>query len=495
MTHPQLGAPRFARLTPEQCEKLHSASLTLLERTGVRLFEPEAVELVKAAGAQVSEGNRVRIPAWLVEWALSTAPKSITLFNRDGQPALACEGYNAFFGPGSDCLNIIDHRDDRRRKAVLQDVIDGITVCDALEHIDFVMSMFLPADVEPKIADRYQMEVMLNHTTKPVVIVSYEMSGCVDAIEMAEAVAGSPDALRAKPFVAAYINVTTGLLHNADALQKLLYLADKGLPAIWIPVTSGGTTGPVTMAGNVALNNAGVLAGVVLSQLKREGAPIIVPGFGGDALDLRTMVDPYAEPDHRGMAEALARYYGLPMFSLAGGSDAKVVDQQAALEAALTLLIDATAGGHLIHDSGYLESGLSGSLAQLAICDEIIAWIRQFLQPVEITDETLALDLIDQLGPDGSFLDTAHTRKHFRERWYPGLIERFNYAAWEKKGGQTLAQRAATKVEKILSTHKPQPLSDDAAKAVHAIVERAATLAKVYASQPSQGPTNHPTSK
>jgi trimethylamine--corrinoid protein Co-methyltransferase len=227
------------------------------------------------------------------------------------------------------------------------------------------------------------------------------------------------------------------------------------------------------MAGNVALSNAGVLVGIVLSQLKREGTPIIVPGFGGDALDLRTMVDPYAEPDHRGMAEALAHYYGLPMFSLAGGSDAKVVDQQAAIDAALTLMIDALAGGHLTHDSGYLESGLTGSLAQLAICDEIIAWIKPFLRPVEINDETLALDLIDRLGPDGSFLDTDHTRKHFRERWYPNLIERFNYAAWEKKGGKTLAQRAADKVEKILATHAPQPLSADAAKAVHAIVERA----------------------
>lgn len=482
MTHPQLGRPSLARLTPEQCERLHSASLTILERTGVRLFEPEAIELIRKAGAQVSEGNRVRIPARLVEQALSTAPKSVTLYDRHGHPKMVLAGQATYFGPGSDCLHIIDHRDNRRRQAVLQDVIDGITVCDALENIDFVMSMFLPSDVNQHIADRYQMEVMLNRTTKPIVIVTYEMSGCVDAIEMAEAVAGGPAALREKPFVATYINVTTGLLHNADALQKLLYLADKGLPAVWIPVTSGGTTGPVTMAGNVALNNAGVLVGVVLSQLKREGAPIILPGFGGDALDLRTMVDPYAEPDHRGTAEALAHYYGLPMFSLAGGSDAKVVDQQAALEAALTLLIDAMAGGHLIHDSGYLESGLTGSLAQLAICDEIIAWIRPFLKPVEIDAETLALDLIDQLGPDRSFLDTAHTRKHFRERWYPALIERFNYAAWEKKGGQTLAQRAAAKVEQLLSTHKPKPLSESAAKAVHAIVEQATTrvtLAKV----------------
>ncbi len=471
-----LGQPRFARLTPQQCEQLHQASLAILERTGVRLFEPAAIDLLKKAGAAV-DGNRVRIPPRLVDDALQTVPKSVTLFDRLGNPALKLEDYHVFFGPGSDTLHIVDHRTNERRQPVLQDVRDGITVCDALANIDFVMSLCLPSDVDQRLADRYQMEVMLNHTTKPIVIVTYETAGLIDAIEMAEAVAGGAQMLREKPFVACYINVTTALLHNQDALQKLLYLAEKNLPALWIPVTSGGTTGPVTMAGNVALNNAGVLVGIVLSQLKREGAPLIVPGFAGDALDLKTMIDPYAEPDHRGMSAALAHYYGLPMFSLAGGSDAKLVDQQAAIDAALTIAVEAISGGHLIHDLGYLESGLTFSLAQLAICDEIVAWLKPFLKPVEITDETLALDLIDQLGPDGSFLNTAHTRKHYRERWYPNLIEHFNYSQWEKRGGETLAQRAAAKVESILAAHQPVPLREDAARAVRAIVERAARQA------------------
>jgi trimethylamine--corrinoid protein Co-methyltransferase len=227
------------------------------------------------------------------------------------------------------------------------------------------------------------------------------------------------------------------------------------------------------MAGNVALNNAGVLVGIVLSQLQREGTPIVLPGFAGDALDLRTMVDPYAEPDHRGMAPALAHYYGLPMFSLAGGSDSKVVDGQAATDAALTLLYDALAGGHLIHDSGYLESGLTGSLAQLVICDEIIAWVRASIGPVEISEETLALDLIDALGPDGSFLETDHTIRHYRERWYPDLIDRRSHSAWAARGSLDLAARAAARVDRLLASHRPVPLDPATAAVVHAIVERA----------------------
>ena len=137
----------------------------------------------------------MRIPARLVEWAMQVAPKVVTLYNRHGEPAIVLDGHCAYFGTGSDCLNIVDHRTGQRRKPVLQDVVDGITLCDALPNIDFVMSMFLPTDVPGEIADRYQMEVMLNRTSKPLVVVNYELAGCIDATEMAQAVAGSPQSL------------------------------------------------------------------------------------------------------------------------------------------------------------------------------------------------------------------------------------------------------------------------------------------------------------
>jgi trimethylamine--corrinoid protein Co-methyltransferase len=467
-------SPRYDRLTAEDCRALHEASLAILERTGVVLHDAEAVERLHGAGARVGDDGRVHVPAPLVEWALSVAPRSVTLHDRSGAPRLALEGDNAYFGPGSDCLNIVDHRTGERRPAVLADVRDGLTVVDALPEMDFGMSMFLPSDVAPDMADREQMAVMLRQTTKPLVVVTYDVDAMLDVIAMAEAVAGGPDALRERPTIALYVNVTRGLVQNGDSLRKLLLLAERGLPALWIPVTSSGTTGPVTVAGNLALNNAGVLVGIVLAQLVREGAPVVVPGFGGDALDLRTMVDPYAGPDHRGTVPSLAHHYDLPMFSLAGGSDAKRPDQQAAAEAALTMLGDALSGGHLLHDSGYLESGLTGSLAQLAICDEIAAWIRASIAPVVIDEETLALDLIDTLGPDGSFLEAQHTIDHYRERWYPTLIDRSSHSAWMARGGTTLGDRAAARVDRILSTHQAPPLPEAAEQAISAILERAA---------------------
>jgi trimethylamine--corrinoid protein Co-methyltransferase len=466
------GGGQFGRLSSDQCQKLHNASLEILARTGARLYDQQAIDLLKRAGASVADGNLVRIPAGLIEKAFSTVPKLVTLYDRNGASPIFLEGGRCHYGTGSDCLNIIDHRSGERRQPVLQDVVDGATVCDALPHIDFVMSMFLPSDVHPMVSDRYQIAVLLNNTTKPLVFVTNEFSGCVDAVEMMEIVAGGANAFMLRPFGACYINVTTGLRHNREALQKLLFLADKGLPALYIPVVVSGISGPITAAGSMALVNAGMLVGLVLSQLEREGAPFIVPGWGAEGIDMKTMVNPYCAPDPRGIAHALAHHYNLPMFGMGGCSESKLVDQQAAAEAALTLMIETLGGANLIHDLGYLESGLCGSLAQLVICNEIVGWLQHVMAPIEISEETLALDLIDQMGPDGQFLDSDHTMAHYRERWYPEVFERGNYDQWQAKGAKSLGERAAKRVEEILATHKPEPLPEDVARAVNAVVRR-----------------------
>ena len=466
------GSAQFRRLSDQQCQKLYWACLEILERTGVRLYDQEALDLLKKAGVKASDGNRVRIPSGLVEWAFSTVPKRVTLYDRNGNRAMPVEGYRSFFGPGSDCLYVLDHRTGERRRAHLQDVIEAMRLADALPHVDFVMCMFLPEDVPQEVVDRYQMQAMLTNTTKPVMFVTNEFSGCVDAIEMAEVVAGSPEALQRNPFVACYINVTTGLNHNQEALQKLLFLAGKGLPMAYVPSTQGGVTAPVTPAAALAVSQAGALVGLVLSQLKREGAPLMMPGWGGNMLDMRSTIQPYADPDKRALAIDFVHYLGLPMFALAGCSDSKSVDQQAGIEAALTLMSDALGGGNIVHDLGYLESGLTGSLAQLVICDEILSWLEHFVRGVEVNEETLALDLIDRIGPDGQFLESDHTYQHYRERWYPDLFDRDNYEGWLASGGQTLAERAAQRVDEILAKHQPEPLADEIAQKIRSIVQR-----------------------
>ncbi len=219
--------------------------------------------------------------------------------------------------------------------------------------------------------------------------------------------------------------------------------------------------------------NVGALVGLVISQLKREGAPYVMAGWGAGSIDMRTTVQPYAEPDRRGIAQAMAHFYGLPMFAIGGCSDSKCVDQQAGIESALTLMVTALSGGHIVHDLGYLESGLCYSLVQLVICDEIVGWLAHCLRGVDVNEETLAVDLIDEVGPDGQYLDAEHTFRHFRERFHSELFDRYNHDDWFARGGKTMAERAADRVEAILAEHTPEALPKKAAEIVHAIVARA----------------------
>jgi trimethylamine--corrinoid protein Co-methyltransferase len=462
----------ITRLPDDQVGKIHAASLEILERIGVRLDLQEAADILKKAGARVTDDGLVHVPPKLVEKALTTAPREVTLYDRHGKPVMPLGGKRCFFGPGSDCLNIIDHRNGERRKPLMRDVIEGVTLCDALTNIDFVMSMLLPGDVDQTVADIHQMEAMLSRSTKPILYVSYEVKGLIHAVEMAEAVVGGEEALREKPILTCYINVVSGAVHNAEGLRKLLYLSGKGLPTLYIPGSNAGVTSPMTMAGAVALDMAGGLLGLTLAQLNREGAPFIVSAMDPAALDMKTMVSPYAYPE-RGLIRAVSQSYGLPTLALAGGTDAKLPDGQAAAEAALTMLADVLLGGNIIHDLGYLESGLTYSFAQLAICDQMVDWIKAFLGDIEVSDETLALDEIAAVGPGGNYLATKHTKKHFRETWYPDLFERGSYTDWVQKGSQNLIERASGRVEKILSEHQPEALPAAVQRRLREIVEQA----------------------
>ena len=468
-----INAPRFQKLSRDQLERIHYASLEILERTGVQLHLPEAVDLLKAAGADVSEGNRVRIPSHLVEWALSVAPKRVVLVNRKGERVMPLERNNVFYGLGSDCPNVIDIHSGERRAGVLQDIIDSTRVCDALPNIDFLMSFTIASDLPQAHADLYQMQAMLSNSTKPILFVTTEFDGCVKAVEMAEIVAGGADALRQNPICALYINVTAPLVHNEEALQKLLFMADKGLPTTYTPVVLRGATGPITPAGAVAYANAGELAGLILAQLKRQGAPIILSGGTQDMLDMRSTLDIYASPQNRVLCVEMAHYYGLPIFGLGGASDSKVPDEQAAAEVSFSLLTETLAGAHLIHDVGYLEGGMTNSLEMVVMADEMIRWVKEFMRGEIVNEETLALDWIDKVGHKGDFLALKHTRNHYQEDWYPTLFNRTNYANWAEGGKKTLRERAREKIDHLLAEHQPEPLPDDIAGGIQGVIDRA----------------------
>jgi len=330
----------------------------------------------------------------------------------------------------------------------------------------------MPWDVPNEIVDRYQMEAMLSYSRKPIVNVSLDMQGLKECVEMAEVVAGGEEELRKNPFIANYVNLTSDLRHNQESLEQLLYFAEKGLPSTYTANGNRGAMAPITPAGAVAHLAAGNLTGMILSQLKREGTPFIFGGWG-IGMDMKTSVFPYASPDTIGLPGSYAHYLGIPYFGLAGCSDSKILDGQATAEAALTLMGDILSGANLIHDVGYLESGLLGSLEMLVICDDIIGWIKRFMQGFKVDEEALALDEIDKVGPDGDFIQSKHTFKHFRDDWYPNIMDRGNHESWVNAGAKTINDRANDKVESILNSAKPQLLPEEIEKKIHAMVKNA----------------------
>jgi len=467
-THGQrMSGAHYSRLGQQECDKIHRASIEFLEHIGVEVHDQKALNLLVKGGAR-ADGIVVRIPELMVLKALAITPKNLTLFDQKGEIAIRAHGYNSYYGGGSDCLNVLDHRTGERRLAVLQDVVEAQTVQDALPELSFVMSAFLPSDVDSRIYDRYQMEVMLNHSTKPIVFVSPDFEGCALAVEMAEIVAGGAEAFQRRPFATCYINVTDGLIANQEALQKCMFLAEKGLPQLYIPLGDG----PHSIAGNTAFQYAGVLLGIVLAQLVCEGSPVAVPGWGGGLVNLKTMAGSYGMADGQGLAMAMGHYYGLPTFGMAGCTDSKVLDAQTGAEIALSLVLQTLQGGNIIHDIGFMDSGLQGSLPLMAICNDWIQWIRHATAGVDVTHEGLALDVVHELGPSGNYLSHPHTLAHCRDGCYPALVDMGTYSRWVDQGQMDMAQRAARLVDRILEEHQADPLPPDIQRDVHAVVER-----------------------
>lgn len=328
-------------LTADQLDEIHFATLEVLDQVGVEVYNDEALELLKNAGAYV-EGSRARVPAWMVKEALASAPSQVVMCNRQGQAAMRLEKERIYYGTGSDTPYTIDIETGERRLAVKQDVCNAAVISDALEHVDFVMSLGLASDTPKETSDVHQFEAMLLNTTKPIVFTAHDKQGLLDIVEMSAAVAGSEEKLARKPFLALYAEPSSPLMHSGDALDKLLACAEKRIPLIYVPAVLRGATGPVTLAGSLVVANAEQLSGLVIHQLKRKGAPFIYGG-GTPPMDMKTFICSYGSPERDLSCISLVKigqYYDLPTFTTAGCSDAQTFDQQAGMEAGMNLLIE-----------------------------------------------------------------------------------------------------------------------------------------------------------
>lgn len=470
-------SPRFKVLSEDQIEMIYWAALEVLERTGGRVFHDEALDLFRQSDAVVTDGNRVRIPASMVERALKDYPGKITMAMRDGRRTLHLEKDEVNFGTGSDCPFIYDRKTGQRRRYTFNDVAEAARIVDYLPNFDFFMSHGLVSDVpNPRTYDRHQFLAMVSNTTKPLILTSVDGEGLRDLYEMACLIRGSEEEFRINPLFIIYIEPSSPLNHTKEAVEKLLFAAKKGIPAIYTPCPSAGATAPATIAGMLVQDLAETFLGLVLSNLKKPGMPLIMGGVQ-TVMDMMTSTYSYGAPELALASAAstdISKWLGLPMFSTGGCSDSKAVDEQAAVEATLTLHTAFLSGASLIHDVGYLDSGLNGSLEMLVLCDEIIAMVKHIGRGIRVDEDSLALEVIDRVGPGGQFLSENHTLEHYRsDFWFPKLMDRSDYETWVAGGKRTLKERVEEKMNHILEAHRPAPINEDVMEEMKEIIKRA----------------------
>ncbi|MGZ8601038.1 MAG: trimethylamine methyltransferase family protein [Actinomycetota bacterium] len=477
-----MTATRLNPLTESELQRLHDAALEVMRDPGARITTEPARELLVRNGATQEGDDLVRIPGELAGRALETAPKRFTIFDRAGEPALDLGAGNVYVGAGVTNLNYLDPRDFLVKDFSLEATAESTLLADALPNLDFVATpgVARPSDDLPlEVVNQEEFLRMVTNTTKPLMVLIAGEPELRDIYDMAELVAGGADELRERPFVMPYLNSVSPLLFNPETLDKLFLAADRGLPASCQAAPQVGATGPVTIAGTLVVSAAETLIGLVLSQLRNPGTPFI-SGTVPFLMDMRYGTVTAGGPDGLRFMVAMAqlcRWWGLPSVGMSFGGDSKDADEQAALEAGFYGFGTVLGGVDLVFDAGCVEGGLLFSPELLVISDELVGMTRAAVEPIEVSDETIALDVIRAVGPGEVFLGEDHTLEHFRELWTPQMLSWEGRKVWSEAGAKTLRTRARDRVFDVWQTHEVPQLPDEVLQGMRRIVEsRRATL-------------------
>lgn len=455
--------PFLRILSEDQIYEIQRAAFDLMYTVGFRVLHPEARRMLKKAGAIVAD-EQVRVPEFIVQQCLNTAPKGFTVYDRGGRRAMEVEGRKSYYGTSTASPNTQDAVSGEIHPTRVADIAIGARVADACGNIDWVMPMGSCQDVPPTAADLYEFEAVVTHTTKPMVFIGYTPRGTELVYEMAAEVAGGLDNLRRRPFLILYPEPISPLVQPEDVVDRIFCAADLFMPQVPGPAVQVGATGPATLAGTITQITAESLMCLTLAQLRQPGCPVCLSG-NVQIMDMATGLFGVGFPEMSlgisAQAE-VARSFGLPTWGYAGCTDAKVVDAQAGLESAFSILSQGLAGLNLIHDVGYLDMAMVCSPAQLLLGNEAIGMTRRFLEGIRVNQETVARRVVEAVGPGGHFLNQPHTVKHFRsELWRSELLTRQPYEIWQAEGGKDMRQRIQEKLMEILENHTVASLPPD----------------------------------
>jgi trimethylamine---corrinoid protein Co-methyltransferase len=459
----------FKVFSEEDIRQIHEATIYLLEKVGIKMHNDTARQIFAENGASVDHDSRiVKIPRVVIEEAIDSTPSRIVLCGREEKNDLVLEGANVYLGTGGTVLNTLDLETGEKRLTGVKDVAAYAKLTDALDNIAFFVINCYPDDVPTEDVDINRFYHGLANTSKHVMGGIYTMEGLRSVISMAEEIAGGKEKLLERPFVSFITLMMSPLLMEVTYTDFLIEVARRGLPITTPSEPLAGANSPVTLAGTITLNNAESLGGLILSQLINRGNPTVY-GSTSSIMDMRTGTYMAGNIEsaliNAGCAQ-MAQHYSIPMYGTGGMSDSKVVDAQAGYESANTAMVVALSGCNYIHDAfGLLEFCTTLSYEKMVVDNDSVGMALRAVKGVEVNKETIAADIVAEVGPGGHFLDHPHTVEHVRSEFYfPGLSDRQQRSVWEAEGSKDAFTRAHEEAKRILEKHQSLGFSEDMEK-------------------------------
>lgn len=451
--------PRLTVLDPDGIDRVHRDSLRILSSTGVRVDSPRARDLLaRAAGPGAVDGDRVRIPAELVDWALGAASRQVEVYNRQGQPAFRLPG-EARFGIGVTCLYYQDPADDTVAPFSRAHMAASVRLGEALPSFDCVSTVGIVQDVPAHVSDLVATLEMAANTRKPLIALISDDAAFGPVLDLLEHVHGD---LGRAPFVVPYLNPISPLVINPGTSDKMFAAAERGLPYIYSNYGMAGASTPMTPAGTLVLLNAELLAGLVLSQLIKEGSPVILGSLPAyfDMKGIGSFYEPASYVIDLACAEMMA-HYGLPHCGTSGSGMGWGADLISAGHQWLNHLVSCSGKIGLVPFVGDNLGAMALSPAIIVYANDVIEQARLFARGFELNDETVGLDEIAQVGPGGDYLTTRRTLRLFRQAYHRGLFVKLTLEDWESRGSPDASQVLRQRTAELLATAPPPADHDE----------------------------------
>lgn len=446
-------------------ERIIDEALGVLEKNGVLIEDPHALQRLGKVGIHAdSETQRVTFPRKVVEKALSDAPSSITLYNRDGESAAVLEGDNVHFVPASSALRILDRKTQEVRNPRTPDFVEYVKLADGLKNIAYLSTAFIPKDIPQDIADAWRLYLVLSHSKRPVVSGAFTSYGVPRMGEIMAMFRNSREDLIERPIAIFTCCPNTPLRWGEDPISNIMDCAEWGIPIEVVPVLLLGMISPATTIGALVLHTAEVLSGLTIAQIVRAGAPVI---FGGApaSFHMQLMTNPMTAVEalqvYCGYAQ-IAKHLKLPCQAYMALSDSKFNDPQAGMETGVGAFLAASAGINSVSGPGMLDYVNCFSQEKLVFDDEVVAHALRFVRPVEVREDLPAADLIGELVREKHLLTSEHTLQYWPEELYlPGtMVDRTNWDQWEEQGSRDWRRRANEVIDEALNSYEVEPLDD-----------------------------------